>query len=311
MRTRQFESLAQWQQVFSSLSQAQLDAMTKDVSASAELRKENLSVLWRTWADVGRQFESDEGTNTTDMTFFAIAPSAVRGTGQYTAQPASSFVPFPALKSPNYFDVIDVLPNTDHLRFLAKNRAGVAKQVTLAEFLENIGSYISDLDEKANWSDAIDRTPLQLGSQCSLLPVPSGRADIGVAVFGQGCVNLHIVVGPQGDLGWAPENPKGGKRIFFRSGDGKELRAISLVPEQRTSVKKAFFKVEVHQESVEEEKQRYVNTQNRLLHLQIEMDLPKPIAPPKQGKRNEGKDQEISCSHEMSIFPSPSEGSHT
>jgi len=26
---------------------------------------------------------------------------------------------------------------------------------------------------QANWSDDIDRTPLQLGSQCSVLPVPS------------------------------------------------------------------------------------------------------------------------------------------
>jgi len=64
-----------------------------------------------------------------------------------------------------------------------------------------------------------------------------------VAAFGQGNVNLHVIVGPDGDIGWAPEVPAGGKRIYFRSGDGKELRAISLVPEKRTTVKKQFFKV--------------------------------------------------------------------
>lgn len=93
---------------------------------AAELRKENLSILWRTWSDVARTYESEDGQNSTDMTFFAIAPAATRPKGQnYSTLPSSSFVPFPAVRSPNYFDTIDVLPDTDALKFMAKNRAGV------------------------------------------------------------------------------------------------------------------------------------------------------------------------------------------
>ncbi len=87
------------------------------------------------------------------MTFFAIAPKATRPSGQaYTSLPGSAFIPFPAVRAPNYYDEIDVLPNTDHLQFMAKNcRTQAAKRVTLSEFLAHIGDYIADLQPKTSW----------------------------------------------------------------------------------------------------------------------------------------------------------------
>jgi len=81
-----------------------------------------------------------DGQNTTDMTFFAIAPKVNRPPfTPYSSLPPSAFVPFPAVRAPNYFDTIDVLPSTQALTFLAKNRAGLSAKVTLMQFLTNIG----------------------------------------------------------------------------------------------------------------------------------------------------------------------------
>lgn len=112
------------------LSQAQLHTMRTDVTAKAELRKEGLSVVWRSWSDVARSFDSQTGDNTTDMTFFAVAPASCRPSSPYSRLGDHMFVPFPAVRAPNYFDELDVLPSADALRFVAKDTRGMAREVS-------------------------------------------------------------------------------------------------------------------------------------------------------------------------------------
>jgi len=145
---------------------------------------------------------------------------------------------------------------------------------------------------------------MQVASQFSVLPLlecANHKVDLGISAFGYQKKNLHIIIGPNGDLGWAPEGP-GYKRIFFRDtagimdavvsacdpyfggskyicnliarfvlGFGQELRAIALVPEDRQEVSRSFFKAPVINESIEEEAQRYAKVENKLIHIQIEM----------------------------------------
>lgn len=96
MQVSAFDTLQQWQDSFERLCQAQLATMATDVSCSAELRKENLSILWRTWSDVGRSFEKQDGTNTTDLTFLAVAPKPTRPAGPLSAR---ACIPFPAART--------------------------------------------------------------------------------------------------------------------------------------------------------------------------------------------------------------------
>merc|ERR1711959_636794 len=90
-------------------------------------------------------------------------------------------------------------------QFKAKNRDGHVQRTNLKEFLKNIGSYISDFRRDTDWSDPIDDEITQASSQFSVLPAPRGRVDIGVAAFGYQHKNLHVIVGPNGNIGWAPE----------------------------------------------------------------------------------------------------------
>ena len=51
--------------------------------------------------------------------------------------------------------------------------------------LANIGHFISDLPMSADWGDAVDTTSkMQCASQFSILPAPTGSADVGIAAFG-------------------------------------------------------------------------------------------------------------------------------
>eukprot|EP01065_Artemidia_motanka_P021476 TRINITY_DN256_c0_g1_i2.p1 TRINITY_DN256_c0_g1~~TRINITY_DN256_c0_g1_i2.p1 ORF type:complete len:1026 (+),score=287.08 TRINITY_DN256_c0_g1_i2:58-3135(+) len=261
-----FRTPEQWRDCFKKLSHEQLSTLRGEPSVSAMLKREGLDIVWTSWSDVGRTFGEASGQNTTDVSFFAVAPDS-RG-----AKDSDRFVPFPAIRAPNFLDEVDVVPSADELRFRARSKCGRVEQVTLKEFLARIGEFISGLG-RPRWDDGIDDTPLQQSSSFSVIPTPSGKTDVGIAVAGsRGTANLHVIVGPGGEVGWAMEK-KGAQKIFFRSGsDGSEMRSIQLVPEKRKEVTEAFFKVEVRDESVEEEKKRYEKTENRLLHLQIALD---------------------------------------
>jgi hypothetical protein len=69
--------------------------------------------------------------------------------------------------------------------------------------------------------------------------------------------NLHIIVGPSGDIGWKPET-NGASRIYFRKDE--ELVTVALVPEERKEVNKAFFKKKEKNETIEEEGNQGMNS---------------------------------------------------
>merc|ERR1712117_698412 len=119
-----------------------------------------------------------------------------------------------------------------------KNRYGNLVHISLRDFLANIGFFISDLPIDTDWSDGADAGPMQVASQFSILPAPTGSADVGIAAFGYQKKNLHIVIGPSGDIGWAPEQI-GSSKIYFR--EKNNLVTIALVPEDREEVKEQFF----------------------------------------------------------------------
>lgn len=298
-----FASLADWRREFTALSRSQVDRLREDVAVRAQLEREGLNVIWRQWLDTERSFGSEEGKATTDITLFAMAPTKFRHPSY--GQNDQDFINFPAVRSPNYCDEVDVVSNADGVKFDVKNRHGeLVKGVTLRRFLAQLGQFISDLEPVANWNDPIDDTPLQTSSQFSIIPAPTGCADVGIAAFGHQCANLHIVIGPSGDLGWAAERP-GAQRVFFRDASGQRLHAISLVPERREEVSAAFFKLETHDETVEEEKQRYESVQNCLIHLQITMD---GVALSGTAGSCVGRGNVCPNGHELKVFLTPNTG---
>eukprot|EP00756_Hemistasia_phaeocysticola_P022757 Hpha_TRINITY_DN15851_c4_g2::TRINITY_DN15851_c4_g2_i1::g.191494::m.191494 len=249
---------------FKLLSQRQTGTLESDTATSAMLKRDNLGVVWTSHSDVGRTFGEATGKNMTDVTLFAVPPASPDGKER-------EVVPFPAVRAPNYADPVDILPTTKALKFQVRDLTGKLRTVNLMQFLEEIGEFIGGLGRSANWKDPIDDTPMQQSTQFSVIPVPSGSTEVGVGATGSRCTNLHVVIGPGGEIGWAREK-RGMQKIYFRDSKGEELRTIRLVPEQRKEVAKAFFKVQVRDETVQEEGERYKNAQNALLHLQIAMD---------------------------------------
>lgn len=279
-----------WAATFNPIAAKQVKALRSDASVSAELRTASMNVVYRTWTDIKRAKNSSLGSNITDGQFFAIAPEGERAGKDYLSLPSDQYVCFPAVRPPNYTDEVDI-ETVSTVSFKAKNRDGTTETVTLAEFLKRIGDFISDLPRGTDWSDDADAEPMQAASQFSVLPCPADRTEIGVAMFGYQCKNLHVIVCPDGTLGWAPEG-RGSKRIFLRNpSDHAELRAVALVPEDRAEVQAGFFKPEEPDETIEQEAERYKEVENQLLHIQIAMDLPRehkpaalsgfvPMAPP-------------------------------
>jgi len=218
------------------------------------------------------------------------------------------FVAFPAVRAPNFSDEVDMRTASAY-RFKVRDLEGRVKNVSMEFFLENIGRYITDLEPSTNWADSIDmkEASMQVSSQFSVLPLVESarnRVDLGIAAFGYQRKNLHIVIGPHGDIGWAPEG-HGYKRIFFRDnagthdsiskvleelqyfegskyiislisrfclGFGQELRTIQLVPENRSDVYYEFFKPAPRSETIDTEAKRYAKVENRLIHIQIEIE---------------------------------------
>ena len=267
-----------WTATFNPIAAEQVEALRTDASVSAELRGANMQVVYRTWTDIKRAKNSSLGSNITDGQFFAIAPERERAGKDYKSLPNSQYVCFPAVRPPNYTDEVDI-ETPENVSFKAKNRDGETETVSLAQFLKGIGRFISDLPRETDWSDGADTQPMQSASQFSVLPCPADRTEIGVAMFGYQCKNLHVVICPDGTIGWAPEG-RGSKRIFLRNPDDHaELRAVALVPEDRAEVQAGFFKPEEPDETIEQEAERYKEVENQLLHIQIEMELPRSHRP--------------------------------
>jgi len=300
------EPTVRWRNEFNRISRQQIHELHYNVNVNRELKKNNMNILYVSWSDVGRAQGSCGGPNITDVQFFAIPPLKLRPAApRYHDLDRGLFCIFPAVRSPNFTDEVDIRTASTYT-FKVRDLQGEVKVVTMAFFLKNIGRYITDLDPNANWEDEVDRKKdkMQVASQFSVLPLlecTNHRVELGISAFGYQKKNLHIIVGPNGDLGWAPEG-LGYKRIFFRDtagimdavvsacepyfegsiyicniisrfvlGFGQELRAVALVPEDRQEVSRSFFKEPVKDESIEEEAQRYVKVENKLIHIQIEM----------------------------------------
>jgi len=300
------EPTKKWREKFSNVSRDQIYYLKHNRSVKGELDKNNMSILWVSWSDVGRQKGSCVGPNITDMQFFAIPPLALRPAApSYLDLDDKLFCNFPAVRSPNFTDEVDIR-SADTYSFKVRDIYGDIKEVTMKYFLKHIGEYITDFEPEDDWGDAIDseKEKMQVASQFSVLPLlecADYKVDVGISAFGYQQKNLHIVIGPDGDIGWAPEG-NGYKRIFFRDTAGildaiadalapnfagskyisalicrfalgyDELRAIALVPEDREKVSKAFFKKPPENESIEEEAKRYEKVENKLVHIQIEME---------------------------------------
>jgi len=296
-----------WREEFSRISHKQINELRYNRGVKSELDKNKMSILYVSWSDVGRAKGSCMGPNITDMQFFAIPPLALRPAApRYLDLDEGLFCSFPAVRSPNFTDEVDIRTASTY-NFKVRNIGGQIDEVSMKYFLEHIGKYITDLEPEANWGDAIDNKEgnMQVSSQFSVLPLLESadyKVELGISAFGYQKKNLHIVIGPNGDLGWAPEG-NGYKRIFFRDtagmmdaivlacedyfegskyisnlicrfalGYAQELRAISLVPEDRADVSKAFFKEPPKNESIEEEAKRYAKVENKLIHIQIEIE---------------------------------------
>jgi len=295
-----------WRRKFTRLMKNQIIQLT--YSVKQELSNRNLTVNYISWSDISRTSGSSVGSNITDMQFFAVPPWECRlySPGYYDLDDEAQ-VNFPAVRSPNFTDEVDIR-SAQLYKFNVRDLQGNVQKVSMAYFLKHIGRYITDLDSEADWSDKIDlkRDKMQVASQFSILPVlpcSGNKVDLGISAFGYQKKNLHIVIGPDGDIGWAPEG-QGYKKIFFRDtsgvydaiaeacdpyfgcsryitclisrfclGSGQELRTICLVPEDRSEVKTAFFKPADANETVEEEAKRYNQVENKLIHIQIEMKM--------------------------------------
>jgi len=295
-----------WRRKFTTLSDNQTQQL-KFGEVKKELKKRNLTVNYLTWSDISRTAESCYGDNITDMQFFAVPPVESRpyALGYYDLDHEGQ-VNFPAIRSPNFTDEVDIR-SAQLYTFKVRDLQGNVQQISMSYFLKNIGRFVTDLEPEADWSDKIDLklNKMQVASQFSILPVlPSSgnRVDLGISAFGYQKKNLHIVIGPGGDIGWAPEC-QGYKQIFFRDtagafdaisevcdpyfggsryicclisrfclGEGHEMRTICLIPEDRTEVKKTFFKPTGVNETIKEEAKRYEQVENKLIHIQIEMD---------------------------------------
>jgi len=301
------EPTVKWRDEFLTVSKKQIHELNHNSSVYNELKKNKMSILYVSWSDVGRAQGSCVGSNITDMQFFAIPPLALRPAApRYMDLDEGLFCNFPAVRSPNFTDEVDIRTASTY-SFKVRDHDGEVKTVTMAKFLEQLGKYVTDLDPSANWGDKIDEEcrKMQVASQFSVLPLlkcADNEVELGISAFGYQQKNLHIVIGPNGDIGWAPEGP-GYKRIFFRdtagmfegivdacapyfegkryicniiyrfcTGFAQELRAISLAPEDRKEVSKAFFKTPPKNETIEEEAKRYAKVENKLIHIQIQME---------------------------------------
>jgi len=295
-----------WRETFSRICEKQCWQLQCS-AIKEELENRNLSVNYTTWSDISRVAGSCWGTNITDMTFFALPPLECRPTCRaYWDLSKEAQVNFPAIRSPNFTDELDIR-SAQQYTFNVRDLQGKIQKVSMTYFLKNIGRFVTDLDSEADWSDNIDlkQDKMQVASQFSILPVlpcSGNKVDLGISAFGYQKKNLHIVIGPEGDIGWAPEG-QGSKKIFFRDtsgvfnaiskacdsyfggsryiselisryclGMGQELRTICLIPEDRSEVKQSFFQKPSANETIKEEAKRYAQVENKLIHIQIEME---------------------------------------
>eukprot|EP00466_Bigelowiella_natans_P013451 jgi/Bigna1/76093/fgenesh1_pg.39_\ len=235
------EAAEKWKSEFLKIAKEQNSKLKDDKELAKELSDNGLNMLCVTWSDVSRFKNSSVGNNMTDMQFFAMSPSPVRKGSECKSLGSHHFVSFPATRSPNFTDEVQIeSEGARGVKLKARDANGRLRAVTLDLFLKHIGKFIGDLGESTQWNDPVDdKAPLAVSHQFSILPLPptgGGKIDIGIAAFG--C-------------------------------------QISLEPEDGVHAKKAFFKeLPAGQRGDPEEEKRYNEVENFMWHIQIEMELP-------------------------------------
>ena len=58
---RAFADAKEWRDAFAALSRAQVEKLRRDVSVRAQLERDGLGVVWRSWSDAERAFDSAHG----------------------------------------------------------------------------------------------------------------------------------------------------------------------------------------------------------------------------------------------------------
>eukprot|EP00466_Bigelowiella_natans_P008273 jgi/Bigna1/89812/estExt_fgenesh1_pg.C_560026 len=191
--TKKKEALA-WRSKFLEIANEQNYKLKSDKEVAEELKKNGLSVLYVTWSDVGRSKNPPMGTKIPDMHFFAMFPSQVGKDEEYKSLSPEHFVPFPAIRTPNFSDEVHIEKGGARgLELKVRDVNGRLRITTLDLFLKHIGKFIGDLGEETRWNDPVDCTvPLAVAHQFSILPLPPGssskgigkKIDIGIAAFG-------------------------------------------------------------------------------------------------------------------------------
>jgi len=157
-----------WRDDFNKISKQQINELRNNASVNQELKKNNMSILYISWSDVGRAQGSCGGPNITDMQFFAVPPRILRPAApRYQDLDKGLFCNFPAVRSPNFTDEVDIRTASNY-SFKVRDLQGDVNDVTMTFFLKNIGRYITDLEPDANWGDEID---LKKRKNASCVPV--------------------------------------------------------------------------------------------------------------------------------------------
>lgn len=265
-KTKQSQS---WKTTFDNIVKQQVNQLQNEPDVHQLLLDNKYQVLYRTWSDVGRSFGSSIGSNISDLQFISVNPQLSK-----LADAANGdIVSFPAVRKPNYSDEVDLIEPSKIVLAKVRDRDGdIHTGLTVADLLKNLGLYVSDLPHDADFSDPVDKETTQVSSQFSVLPVSKDQpAEIGLAAFGYQLKNLHIVVCPDGSVGWALEN-YGSSHVFIRH--SKDYAAIKIASEERKEVSDKFFQPEKPRETLEEEQERYKQVENRLVHIQVELNRP-------------------------------------
>jgi hypothetical protein len=188
VRVEMEKEAKEWHDEFDRAAKSQLSTIKNDEALQAAMKEEKLQIVHRAWSDISRTKGSCFGSNITDMTFSAISPETLRVVNDgdtedaaitsYRDLPAPHFANFAALRKGNFSDEV-CLSTPEAVRFTARTSDGsTTSKLSLAEFLRNIGHFVAELPDDADWSDAIDSdgSPMQLASQFSLLPL--SRLDL-------------------------------------------------------------------------------------------------------------------------------------
>ena len=188
VRVEMEKEAKEWHDEFDRAAKSQLSTIKNDEALQAAMKEEKLQIVHRAWSDISRTKGSCFGSNITDMTFSAISPETLRmvndgdtedaAISSYRDLPAPHFANFAALRKGNFSDEV-CLSTPEAVRFTARTSDGsTTSNLSLAEFLRNIGHFVAELPDDADWSDAIDSdgSPMQLASQFSLLPL--SRLDL-------------------------------------------------------------------------------------------------------------------------------------